>query len=105
MATFGLFYSVMTAIVSDLWIMRYIRHWDWFQVFIFFFATFWIPFNLWREGSLPGSKLRGAIYTLILKSRIFWLNMIFSIGLFMLPYWLIRRYRVLFLEPRLYATV
>ena len=102
---FGVYIIVVGSLIADIWIMRYIRCWDWLQVLVFIFSVFWIPFNLWREESLRGSSVTGAIFGLMLASPVYLLNIALTVGVAMLPFLFTRRVRTVILEPHLYSKI
>jgi hypothetical protein len=63
---FGIFMIIVGSIVSHTAILRYIRHWDGMYIGWFIFGIVWIPFNLWREQTMHDSRVRDAIWPIIL---------------------------------------
>jgi len=101
---YGVFLLLSVSICADIWIARWIRSWDWLYIAITIFSLFWIPFDLWREQSMPKSKVTGAIYRHMIGSLIFDLNVLLFVAVCMIPYMFIVRWRMVVLEPHLYAV-
>ena len=101
---FALWMLYSVSICADLWIVRFIRSWDWLYISIVIFSVFWIPFDFWREESMQASKVTGAIYRHFIGSMIFNLNVLLFVAVCMLPYVFVVRWRMVVLEPELYAV-
>jgi hypothetical protein len=101
----GVHLLLVLPIVADLYILRFVRHWDWLFVAITVFSVFWIPFDLWREQGMASSSVRQTIFPIFLSSPVYLLNVLLSISVIMLPYYVIGRWRTVVLESKLYSTV
>jgi len=102
--SFGVFNVTITSVVAHIIIIRYIRHWDPVYTFCFLFSIAWIPFNLWDEGSMPESRVQGAMYSYMFANGPYVLSMLLIITVICMPLVLTRFRRTYWLEPHLYCV-
>ena len=104
MDALGTFFILGCQGITNVWLLRYTRHWD-----IVFFASYAISllmtlYSLWNDDRDPNSAVGNSVFDTILISPIFWMNLLLFVVLSFIPTFFVRRFRSVILEPHLYTV-